>query len=187
MEVSLVHHRHAPHGAGFTGLLTQLSTLMAVLFSTIFVIYAMYLCGISVYQLFGATGSKTDLVESLVKSVNFAIVGLAVFELAVSIQQEYVGRDHKGNVIQQLRRSVARFISVVCIALSLESLMMAIKYSQLDLAGNLYYPVAIIIGAAVLLLALGVFLHLTRNEASDEASGLHRSANHAPVAADSHA
>ena len=39
---------------------------------------------------------------------------------------------------------------------------MIIKYSQLDLAGNLYYPVAILLACAFLLLALGAFLALTR-------------------------
>jgi hypothetical protein len=39
---------------------------------------------------------------------------------------------------------------------------MIIKYSQLDMAGNLYYPVGIMAGASVLLMGMGVFLHLTR-------------------------
>lgn len=55
-----------------------------------------------------------------------------------------------------------RFVSVTSIALVLEGLVMVIKYSQLDLAGNLYYPVAIILSAAGLLLAMGGFLALTR-------------------------
>ncbi|MEJ6077071.1 hypothetical protein MT391_00770 [Vibrio sp. 1-Bac 57] len=46
-------------------------------------------------------------------------------------------------------------------ALSLEGLIMVIKYSQLDLAGNLYYPVAIITSTALLLSSLALFLYLT--------------------------
>ena len=55
------------------------------------------------------------------------------------------------------RRGLIRFVSVVRTALVLESLIMVIKYNQKDLAGFLYYPVAIITGAALLLIALGVF------------------------------
>lgn len=55
-----------------------------------------------------------------------------------------------------------RFIGTVCVALSLEGLIMVIKYSQLDMAGNLYYPVAIISSTALLLTSLGLFLHFTR-------------------------
>jgi hypothetical protein len=36
-----------------------------------------------------------------------------------------------------------------------------IKYSQQDLAGFLYYPVAIIMSASLLLIALGVFIKLS--------------------------
>lgn len=37
----------------------------------------------------------------------------------------------------------------------------------LDLAGNLYYPVAIIVSAALLLMALGVFLRLAPGEVAE--------------------
>ena len=39
---------------------------------------------------------------------------------------------------------------------------MIIKYSQQDMAGNLYYRVAIMMGGAVLLASLGAFLAMTR-------------------------
>ncbi|WP_303720574.1 hypothetical protein [Malonomonas rubra] len=41
---------------------------------------------------------------------------------------------------------------------------MIIKYSQLDLAGNLYYPVGILVSASILLAGMGLFLHLTRSD-----------------------
>ena len=44
--------------------------------------------------------------------------------------------------------------------MSLEGLIMIIKYSQLELAGNLYYPVAIIVSTALLLASLGLFLKM---------------------------
>ena len=75
------------------------------------------------------------------------------------IGQEY-GQEADHDVIIMLRRTLPRFIGTVCVALSLEGLIMVIKYSQLDLAGNLYYPVAILVSAALLLMALGVFLKL---------------------------
>lgn len=61
----------------------------------------------------------------------------------------------------RIRRGIIRFVSVTCTALVLESLIMVIKYSQKDLAGFLYYPVAIIVAAALLLVSLGAFARLT--------------------------
>ncbi|GHE77707.1 hypothetical protein [Thalassotalea profundi] len=105
----------------------------------------------------------TDIMQIFISSINTGIIALAVFELALVINQEYSNRIETEDVIANLRRTIPRFIGTVCIALSIEGLIMVIKYSQLDLAGNLYYPVAIISSTAFLLFSLAVFLHLTKN------------------------
>jgi len=107
--------------------------------------------------------TQTDLTTILLKSINTGIIALAVFELALIINKEYSGsiEDNNKDPIDSLRGTLPRFIGTVCVALSLEGLIMVIKYSQLELAGNLYYPVAIIISTAFLLAALGLFLYLT--------------------------
>ncbi|MDA3945217.1 MAG: hypothetical protein PF439_00860 [Helicobacteraceae bacterium] len=98
-----------------------------------------------------------EITSIIIQMVNTSIIAIAVFELAIVINKEY-GNDNEHDVVDMLRRTLPRFIGTVCVALSLEGLIMVIKYSQLDLAGNLYYPVAIISSAAFLLIALGVFL-----------------------------
>lgn len=107
--------------------------------------------------------SKSDLTGILLKSINTGIIALAVFELALIINKEYSEpeEDNNKDAIDTLRGTLPRFIGTVCVALSLEGLIMVIKYSQLELAGNLFYPVAIIISTALLLSALGLFLYLT--------------------------
>ena len=103
----------------------------------------------------------TEFMQIFLNSVNTAIIALALFELALVINREHSGDEHEENAVASLRRTIPRFIGLVCIALSLEGLIMVIKYSQLELAGNLYYPVAIIASTALLLAALAFFLHLT--------------------------
>tara|TARA_R110000737_G_scaffold273913_1_gene280744 strand:+ start:1224 stop:1679 length:456 start_codon:yes stop_codon:yes gene_type:complete len=107
-----------------------------------------------------------DIMQIFLSSINTSIIALAVFELALVINQEYTNRAESEDVIASIRRTIPRFIGTVCIALAIEGLIMVIKYSQLDLAGNLYYPVAIITSTAVLLASLGLFLHLTKNQDS---------------------
>ncbi|MEO6421582.1 MAG: hypothetical protein ABIR84_02550 [Candidatus Nitrotoga sp.] len=106
---------------------------------------------------------RKNIVEVFLSSINTGIIALAVFELSLVIDKEY--SDHaevdEGNAVASLRRTLPRFIGTVCVALSLEGLIMVIKYSQLDLAGNLYYPVAIITSTALLLSSLGLFIYLT--------------------------
>lgn len=109
--------------------------------------------------------SGTDVMQIFLKSINTGVIALAVFELAMVVHMEYGQSKAEHDVIVGLRRTLPRFIGTVCVALSLEGLIMVIKYGQLDLAGNLYYPVAIITSAALLLSALGVFLKLAPNDA----------------------
>ncbi len=111
-------------------------------------------------------GNGAEMMQLLIKVVNTGIIALAVFELAMVVSKEYGSSIGGYDVMVMLRRTMPRFIGTVCIALSLEALIMVIKYSQLELAGNLYYPVAIIISTALLLAALGIFLKCTPEESS---------------------
>jgi len=107
--------------------------------------------------------TRKNIVEVFLSSINTGIIALAVFELSMVIDKEY--SDHtkmdERDTVASLRRTLPRFIGTVCVALSLEGLIMVIKYSQLELAGNLYYPVAIITSTALLLSSLGLFIYLT--------------------------
>ena len=102
-----------------------------------------------------------DLMDGLVQGLHTGVVALAVYELAQIVHQEYDQEGKPQNVMSRIRRGVARFGSVVIVALVLESLIMVIKYSQKDLAGFLFYPAAILCSAALLLTALGLFARLT--------------------------
>lgn len=102
-----------------------------------------------------------DFTDGLVQGLHTGVVALAVYELAQIVHQEYDQEGKPQNVMSRIRRGVARFGSVVIVALVLESLIMVIKYSQKDLAGFLFYPAAIICSAALLLTALGLFARLT--------------------------
>ncbi|XPF93103.1 hypothetical protein ACM9HF_13870 [Colwellia sp. RE-S-Sl-9] len=137
----------------------------ATLFTFIFLGLAAAILFSLVINISTAILNGSDIMEMFLSSINTGVIGLAVFELALVINKEYVNNtpDKKeDDAITVLRRTLPRFIGMVCVALSLEGLIMVIKYSQLDLAGNLYYPVAIITSTALLLTALGLFLHLTR-------------------------
>jgi hypothetical protein len=105
----------------------------------------------------------TDIIQIYLYSINSGIIALAVFELALVINKEYTEHEDSKDPIAALRRTLPRFVGTVCVALSLEGLIMIIKYSQLDMAGNLYYPVAIISCTALLIAALGVFIRLTKD------------------------
>ncbi len=133
---------------------------MAVAFAGIFLVLALVLTALSIHALSTGLLGKTAIVESLVEAINLAVIALAMFELGMVVNREYRETATAAG-LASLRRTVTHFVGIVCIALVLEGLLMVIKYSQLELAGNLTYPVAIITSAAILLAALGLFLRLT--------------------------
>ena len=139
-------------------------TLLATVFSGLFHLLALVLVVMSAGTFIsGLMQPQDSLITVAIHSINSLVIALAMYELGMGVGKEYRGAEEGDNIIQNIRRTIARFVSTVCIALVLEALIMIIKYSQLDLAGNLYYPVAIIAGCAFLLLALGGFLALTHN------------------------
>lgn len=133
-------------------------------FTLFFLTFALLYAGAAMIEFLRPILDNGDILEGLVKGLHMGVVALAVYELAQIVYQEYDANETPGNpdsIVWRIRRGLIRFVSVVCTALVLESLIMVIKYSQKDLAGYLYYPVAIIIAAAVLLMALGVFTRLS--------------------------
>lgn len=145
--------------------------LFARLFSVLFFALSFALVTATIIDVIGLIQQGQALMQVLIKGINGSIIALAVYELAMVIRSEYSGHSESHDVITMLRRTLPRFIGTACVAMSLEGLIMIIKYSQLDLAGNLYYPVAIIVSTALLLAALGLFLKLAP-ESSDAHPGI---------------
>ena len=138
--------------------------LFARLFSWLFFGLAFALVAATIVDVFELLNSDEPLMQAMINGVNGSIIALVVYELAMVIRSEYSGRSETHDIVTMMRRTLPRFISTVCVAMSLEGLIMIIKYSQLDLAGNLVYPVAIIASTALLLAALGVFLKMAPKE-----------------------
>lgn len=149
--------------------------VMALGFSTLFFVLSLALAAITGQAMLEGLLSSDKMTESLLKAINMAVVSLAAFELGLVVIKEYAGNEEEGHIETVLQRTLPRFVSIVCISLVLEGLLMVIKYSQLELAGNLYYPVAVITSAALLLAALGVFLRLSNGRDGPAVS------SHAPV------
>lgn len=154
---SLVHRREIAPTA-------RLRAFLAIFFSLLFMALSIAFAMVAVREFIGAMTDVKGLTSGLIASINAAVISLAAFELGLNVGKEYV-QESDDDIYAAVRRSIARFVGVVCIALVLEGLIMVIKYSQLELAGNLGYPVAIIGSASLLLIALGLFLFLTRPEA----------------------
>ncbi len=141
----------------------DIKSMMAFLFSSLFLLLSLLLVVSAVHQFISTVfDESTDLITVSIKSINILVISLAMYELGVGVGKEYIKCETGDNVFFNIRRTITRFVGTVCIAVVLEALIMIIKYSQQEMAGNLYYPVAIMVGGAVLLASLGAFLSMTR-------------------------
>jgi hypothetical protein len=155
-------HTHTENTPRSSAHAEYIKYMMAKTFHYLFLLLSISLIGLAVYEFAQSFSTGESLANGLIKTINIAVVSLAIFELGVGIGKEYDSEvDEQGDIYSSVRRSITRFVAVVCTALVLEGLIMVIKYSQLELAGNLLYPVAIIASASLLLLSLGGFLKLT--------------------------
>lgn len=144
-------------------MMTEYKQMMATLFSAIFHALSLLLIVLASYKFVEyAINPDGDLVSMIIEAINTYVISLAMFELGAGINKEYKNPDDEENIYLNVRRTITRFVGTVCIALVLEALIMIIKYSQLELAGNLFYPVGILFGGSFLLVSLGAFLWLTK-------------------------
>lgn len=146
---------------GLTALIQSVPRILVPLFALFFLSFALLYASSAIIEFIRPILSEGDLTGGLVKGLHMGVVALAVYELAQVVHQEYDKSGRADDAVRRIRRGVTRFASIVFVALVLESLIMVIKYSQQDLAGFLYYPVAIIASASLLLMALGVFIKLS--------------------------
>ncbi len=142
--------------------------LLVPMFALFFLSFALLYASSAIIEFVKPILSDGDLIGGLVKGLHMGVVALAVYELAQVVHQEYDMSGKPTDSVRRIRRGVTRFASIVFVALVLESLIMVIKYSQQDLAGFLYYPVAIIASASFLLISLGVFIKLSESTTLDD-------------------
>ena len=111
--------------------MTSFRQLMAISFSAIFFILALSLTALSGDAILMGLNGELQFTEAILKAINMAIVGLAIFELGLVVNKEYAGKNNDHHIVIVLRRTLPRFVSIVCIALVLEGLLMVIKYLSL--------------------------------------------------------
>lgn len=99
--------------------------------------------------------------NQVLECIGLLTIALVSMELGQTIFEEEVMRDVKVSGPTRVRRYLSRFLVVIVIALSIETLVMTFELVHEDPA-KLPYAGAIGLTAAVLLIAWGVFVKLNR-------------------------
>lgn len=114
------------------------------------------------WQGFSAGGAVMRRFDAVLGAIGLLTVALVALELAQTIFEEEIQRDVKVSGPTRVRRYLSRFFVVIVIALAIETLVAVFEQGH-DTPQNLSYAVAIGACAALLLVALGVFVRLNRS------------------------
>lgn len=137
------------------------------LFQVIYGVIGIMLVAVSMLLLFSAGESlyhmiyeHANLVTQAFQSVVLVTLGLAIFDLGKTILEEEVLLHKDIHHTGSTRRTIARFMSAIVIAVSIESLLLMFK-SLLGDAAHLDSAVFMLFAAVALLVGLGAYLKLT--------------------------
>lgn len=101
-------------------------------------------------------------VEGVLDSIALLTIAVAALELAQTIFEEEILREEHMSSPSRVRRFLSRFFVVLIVALTIEALVAAFRFSRNDPA-SLPYAATIGITAAALLAAWGVFVRLNHS------------------------
>ena len=100
-------------------------------------------------------------VNRVLESIALLTVAVAALELGQTILEEEVHRQAQMSAPTRVRRFLSRFMVVLVVALSIETLVLVFRLSEEDVE-SLPYAASVGIAAALLLVAWGLFVRLNR-------------------------
>ena len=104
----------------------------------------------------------TRRLNAVLESIAVLTVAVAALELGQTILEEEVHRQAQMSAPTRVRRFLSRFMVVLVVALSIETLVLVFRLSQ-DAPEMLPYAASVGAAAALLLIAWGVFIRLNRS------------------------
>ena len=98
----------------------------------------------------------------MLESIGLLTIAVVALELGQTVLEEEVQRKAQVSAPTRVRRFLSRFMVVVVVALSIESLVAVFELAHEDVS-RLPQAASIAIAAGVLLAAWGIFIHLNKS------------------------
>ena len=142
----------------------------------VFAIGSLSLLGLAAIELWQAVSLASDApiatrAANAIESIGLITVSLMSLEMAQTVVEEEVVRRVHVSAPTRVRRYLSRFLVVVVVALSIESLVGVVEALHTD-ATDLPRAASVAVAAAALLAAWGVFVRLNRTVEELEPEGM---------------
>ena len=117
----------------------------------------------ALYDIWTSLHEQTLLTKSLLDAVGFIVIGTAVFDVSRFLMEEEVFKVHGEETNMKQRVTLIKFLVIIIIAVSLEALVFVFSAAKKDVS-LLVYPTFLLFTAVLLVIGLGVYQRMTREE-----------------------
>ncbi len=119
--------------------------------------------GSALYDIWSSLHEQTLLNKALLDAVGLIVIGTAVFDVSRFLLEEEVFKVHGEETSLRQRTTLIKFLVIITIAVSLEALVFVFTAAKKDIS-LLVYPTFLLLTAVMLVIGLGVYQKMTREE-----------------------
>lgn len=145
----------------------QMARAYGLLAYVIFILTSLALVAISLtlivyaFREIWAAIATEELVESLLDAVGMLVISIAVFEVAkFLLEEQALHSERERRAPHEARQTLTKFLVIIVIAVSLETLVFIFKAGSQDFA-LLLYPAGLLLAVVFLIVGLGYYQRLS--------------------------
>lgn len=120
------------------------------------------LIGVAIYRAANGFWTGDGALETMLDGIGLIIIAVAVADVGKFLYEEEVVSDRELRRPSEARGSLTKFMTIMIVALSLESLVLIAKTSR-ETMGNIVYPALLMAIAVLALVGLGLFQRLSQS------------------------
>jgi hypothetical protein len=117
----------------------------------------------SLYSIWTSLHEQMLFTKALLDAVGFIVIGTAIFDVSRFLMEEEVFKVHGEETSMKQRMILIKFLVIIIIAISLEALVFVFSAAKKDIS-LLVYPTFLLLTAVMLVIGLGVYQRMTKEE-----------------------
>jgi len=126
-------------------------------------VISLTMMGVALWDIWLSVHEKTLLVTALLNAIGLIVIGMAVFDVSKFLLEEEVFSSSTTKSPAKQRGTLLKFLVIISIAVSLEALVFIFDAGTKDIT-MLIYPTFLLIAAILVVVGLGMYQKLTRDE-----------------------
>jgi N-glycosylase/DNA lyase len=132
--------------------------------------FALAMLGWGWWTVLASLFAGEQIARSLLESLGWVVIGLAVFDVSKYLMEEEILRDRELRDPAEARKSLTKFVSTISIAVFLEALVAVFDAVKSDLAA-LLWPTLLLSVGMLMVVGLGLYQRLSMHAEHKDTGG----------------